>query len=363
MSRFPAEDLPALAQCDYGRVTLNLTELLGGKGWRHFTRAGLMACLVGRHLLARVETTSSAPIDELTGISLGYSHDIFIPSFYSAFMEKDLRLINPPLFLNLSTNAPASQISILLKFHGPIFTHTTGFTAGLEALDTAAMMLRGGHAERMFAGAVQEINEELAESFHQVRWTNTPQTLTSPTTGGIIAGEGCALLALEKNPESRNVLAWLRGFGQGFNPAPGEPGDPTAAQQAIQGALHQSGLTPAEIGAVFLAASGDACLDAAEGKALETVFSSQVPPSVALKGAWGECYHAGGAMAAAMAVLALEQQCLPPTLNLAQPEVKRLGLSSAIQKINARYALIMAMDRDQKAAALILEASGKRPAC
>jgi 3-oxoacyl-(acyl-carrier-protein) synthase len=209
----------------------------------------------------------------------------------------------------------------------------------------------------MLAGAVQEINPELLESFAVLPGETHGGILRSTTGGGVVAGEGCALMALEKLPEaeSARARAWILGYGEALNFSD-QPSQASAAiVQAARGALADSRLQASEITAVFLSANGNSPWDRAEAAALRVLFGQNPPPATALKGTWGECYHAGAAMTVAAAVLCLEKNFIPPTLNLTpgcQPS--SLGLSPQAQTVQARYALILSLDRDKKATALIL---------
>jgi act minimal PKS chain-length factor (CLF/KS beta) len=206
----------------------------------------------------------------------------------------------------------------------------------------------------MIAGAVQETSEELMLAFLQVSGQTASRTLAANPTGGVVIGEGCSLLTLERPNASVLPRALWLGYGQAFSPGVRDAGDPAAACEAIRLALQAAGLGPEDIGAVFASASGDPLLDSAEAAALGKIFGASTPPATALKSFWGETYYASGAMAVAAAILCLEQGFLPPTLNLA-PGAEARGFSSQPRQVRARVALVLALDRDQKAAALILE--------
>jgi hypothetical protein len=123
----------------FADVRQDLKEALGGKGWRNHNRAALMACLAARELQADAGLSGGAWRPEDTGLVMGYNHNLFSPEFEETIKNRNLNLLNPAFFLNISTNAVASQVTIFLKLHAFAMTVTTGFTAGLEALDQAAL--------------------------------------------------------------------------------------------------------------------------------------------------------------------------------------------------------------------------------
>jgi hypothetical protein len=105
-------------------------------------------------------------------------------------------------------------------------------------------------------------------------------------------------------------LALHDGFGV---PAPvhGWPTDPDAVVR---------GLAPlvADVDAVVAAASGSPVLDAFEAAALGAVFGARRVPVTAPRGATGD-FGAAGALAVAMAALAIHHGVLPPTLGCRLP--------------------------------------------
>lgn len=355
------DELPGQAPVLCGRINLDFTQRLGGTGWRHYTRSSLMATLACRNLMTSLADASVWEQRAEIGICLGYNADasihLFFSSFFSTLKTKSYRWINPTSFLNISNNAPASLLSLQHQCRGPIFTVTTGFASGLDALNLSATVLQGGHAPAMLVGACQEINPELLESFANLPGENNGGILGSLPRGGVIAGEGCAMLSLEKLSPSDHgrARAWVLGYGEALN-LPDQNTDASAAVAlAVQNALADAQIRLEDIHAVFLSANGNNLQDTAEATALRGLFGRRCPPAAALKGAWGECYHAGSAMSAAAAVLCLEKGFLPPTLNLAPGyDAEALGLSTRPQTVPAGNILLLSLDRDKKAVALIL---------
>jgi len=355
---------PDLDEIRFGRVELDFPRLLGGTGWRHHTRSALMACLASQLLLADSKLELGAEIDpEQVGIALGLNHNVFVSSFHRALTNRDLKQINPPAFLNIPTNSTASQVSILLGLRAFAITLTTGFTAGLETINVAVQALLTDRAQAVLAGGVEEHVRELTQSFASSYQDHATSAATNILTwwqpGVVAAGEGCALLLLEKESGAQlrgsKPRAFISGFGMGFNAEALGNKNPKAVLTAVHSALSEANLFPGDIDAVFLAANGNCAQDMAEAEAMKEIFQNNIPPGVAIKGAWGETYHASGALTTAAAILCLERGIIPPTKNLASgPMVQVLNLKSEPREIHARHALIMAMDQDQKAAALII---------
>jgi 3-oxoacyl-(acyl-carrier-protein) synthase len=379
---FPAEGLDGLygragdAAMDFAKVQADLVQLLGGTGWRHYLRASLMCCLAARNLWEATKATTGERLDpQELGLVVGNSLNAFVKAFIMAMLNRELRCINPAVFLNNSTNAPASQAAMLLEAQGFVVTLTSGFTAGLEALDVAGQALQAGRARMVLAGASEEEIPEIVQSFKHVytprcesaafpaRAKGTPGSgwglLDGGQPGAVLTGEGCSLLQLELESRAQNrharIRGWLQGFGMGVNLDAKGKADPAAMRSAIGKALAEAGVQPGDIDAVFLAANGNPNQDAAEAEALVKIFGDKLPPAAALKGALGETLHAGGALAVASAILCLEQGFLPPTRRLVSGELARkLRVSEACRPLQARRVLVLAMEEDFKAAALVI---------
>jgi 3-oxoacyl-(acyl-carrier-protein) synthase len=90
----------------------------------------------------------------------------------------------------------------------------------------------------------------------------------------------------------------------------------------MRGARAQAGLHPADVGHVNAHGTGTAKNDTIEARAIEAVFGAHVPV-VSTKGATGHTLGAAGAIEAAFAILALEEQWIPPSLGATprDPEV------------------------------------------
>ena len=88
----------------------------------------------------------------------------------------------------------------------------------------------------------------------------------------------------------------------------------------MQKAMTMAAVSPAEIDAVFAAASGGVRSDRLEARALDHIFGQVGQPSrpvvTAIKGALGENFASGGIRSAALA-LAMHDGRVPPTLGLA----------------------------------------------
>jgi 3-oxoacyl-[acyl-carrier-protein] synthase II len=100
--------------------------------------------------------------------------------------------------------------------------------------------------------------------------------------------------------------------------APTEDGE--GAARAMRAALADAGMTGADVDHVNAHATSTPLGDAVEARAIAAVCGSEVPVT-ATKSMTGHMLGAAGGVEAAVCVLSLRDQVLPPTINLAQADV------------------------------------------
>jgi len=145
---------------------------------------------------------------------------------------------------------------------------------------------------------------------------------------GFVLGEGAAVVIMETLEHALNREAHIYGevLGYGFTAdgyhlaAPDPTGD--GAVRAMSLALQDSGLTPADIDHICSHGTGTKLNDVAETKAIKTVFeeSAYHIPINSVKSMIGHLLGAAGAISAVTALKTIEQNIIPPTINLNTPD-------------------------------------------
>jgi 3-oxoacyl-[acyl-carrier-protein] synthase II len=217
----------------------------------------------------------------------------------------------PPFhFANTVANAPASQVSIELKLHGPNVTVTQKDPSALNALLFATLALSSGKARAMLVGGVDEWNPVYALGFDRVSALRGDKRAS-----GIVQGEGAFALLLEEetSARARGARPLARLLGVGLAGVPTEPyrfaPDPAAMARAVRGALADAGVAPEGIGLWLPSRDGVEEMDAAEVAAMRDVFGA-APPELLVKPAIGEMAAAGAGQLVA-ACLALSDPAGP----------------------------------------------------
>src|SRR4029079_6579880 len=151
---------------------------------------------------------------------------------------------------------------------------------------------------------------------------------------GFVPGEGAGALVLEELEHAQargaTILAEIVGYGATADashitlPAPGGIG----AVQAARRALRKAGLEPTDIVHVNAHATSTPEGDKAELQAIRTIFGDHAPKVAvtANKSMIGHTLGAAGAIEAIVTVQTIREGCIPPTINLVDPDPAGEGL-------------------------------------
>jgi 3-oxoacyl-[acyl-carrier-protein] synthase II len=248
-----------------------------------------------------------------------------------------------PFFIPMGIpNVGAGQVAISFGMTGPNFATVSACATGGHAIGEAWETIRRGDAETMLAGGTEAgIYESIVGGFASMRALSTrnddPEGASRPFDkgrDGFVIGEGCAVVVLESldHAQARGVepLAELVGYGATADashitlPAPGGIGAVRAARRALE----KAGLVPTEVDHVNAHATSTPEGDKAELQAIRTIFGDHATKLAitANKSMIGHTLGAAGAIEAVASVQTLRTGCVPPTINLSDPDEASGGL-------------------------------------
>ena len=198
--------------------------------------------------------------------------------------------------------------------------------SGTNAIGHAFNAIRAGRYQRILAGGYDALSELVFVGFDSLQ-AATPEKCRpfDSNRSGMVLGEGAALFALEELESARSrgteILGEIIGYGISTDnhhltqPNP----DGSGPRRAMEQALAQAKLTPDQVG--YINAHGTATIlnDSAEGKAIMELFGD-VPVS-STKSMMGHSLGAAGAIEAAVTLLALQYQFLPPNINFRESDL------------------------------------------
>jgi 3-oxoacyl-(acyl-carrier-protein) synthase len=241
-----------------------------------------------------------------------------------------------------------SSISGTLNFNLGAHFRITGAVCGFvsacasasHALGYACDEIQLGRLRRVIVVGAEELNAETLLPFAAMRalsGASDPVLASRPFDqgrDGFVGAGGATVLILEEAglaaARGARVQAELAGWGQaadGYSMAMSHP-EGAGLRLAMQRALEQSGVKPAEVDYVNAHGTSTPVGDRAEALALRSIFSEAGahPRVSSTKGLTGHPLSMAGAMEAAFCVLALTEGFMPGNPHLVTPDPACEGL-------------------------------------
>ncbi|MFL5910962.1 MAG: beta-ketoacyl-[acyl-carrier-protein] synthase family protein [Gaiellaceae bacterium] len=237
--------------------------------------------------------------------------------------------VSPHALPMLLPNMVAGQLATDFHATGPNLVTCTACAAGTTAIGMARHLLLSGACDvAITGGAEAAVNPLFVAGFARMgtlsRRLEDPATASRPfdlDRDGFVAAEGAAVLVLERVDDARARAARVRGYLAGYgasadahhvtSPDPAGRG----TEQAMRAALADAGVSPRDVQHANAHGTSTRLNDSVEGAALGRVFGDDVVVT-STKGVTGHMFGATGAVEAAFTMLALENQCVPPTANV-----------------------------------------------
>ena len=246
--------------------------------------------------------------------------------------EKGPKKVSPFIIPGTIVNMPAGLVAIKHGLRGPNLAVATACTTSTHAMGLAARLIAYGDADVMLAGGCEKASSTLGLSgfaaMHALSTRNDDPTRASrpfdKDRDGFVMGDGAGVVVLESLAHAKargaNILAELVGFGMSDDAshitAPPEDGE--GAARAMRLALADAGINPCEVGYINAHGTSTPAGDVAESIAIETVFADCKDDILvsSTKSMTGHLLGAAGGIEAIFTILALQNQLVPPTINL-----------------------------------------------
>jgi 3-oxoacyl-[acyl-carrier-protein] synthase II len=253
---------------------------------------------------------------------------------HSNLLNGGPRKLSPFFIPAAIVNMAAGFISIRYGAQGPISATATACATSANSIGDSVRMILHGDADAMIAGGSEAAVTPLSVGgFAAMRALSTrndePTRASRPfdkDRDGFVIGEGAGIVILEElefaKKRGAKILAEVIGYGMSadaFHMTSIAP-DGAGAQRSMRAALKDAGIAPDEVGYVNAHATSTPAGDGNESKAIELVFgeralSKELKVS-GTKSMTGHLLGGAGGLEAGITVLALQNQMLPPTINL-----------------------------------------------
>lgn len=281
--------------------------------------------------------------------------------------EQGPRRVSPHTVTMLMANGPAAWLSIDLGAKAGARAPISACAAGSEAIAMGREMILAGTADVVVCGGVEAgVRAFSLAAFAAARAMSTrndqPERASRPFDvhrDGFVMGEGSALLVLESEEHARARGAVVHGVVSGAALTSDAfdivGGDPENQARTIGLALRSAGLSPADVGLVHAHATSTPVGDVNEADALRAALAIP-PPVTSTKGATGHLLGASGSLGVLVALLAVRDGRVPPTLNLdsLDPAVDLDVVRGAAQPTTARHALVNAFGFGGHSASIVV---------
>jgi 3-oxoacyl-[acyl-carrier-protein] synthase II len=271
----------------------------------------------------------------LIGSGIGGIGGIYEAS--ATLIERGPRRISPFFIPGRLINLAGGYVSIEHGLKGPNHAVVTACSTGSHAIGDAARLIAFGDADVMVAGGTESpINRLSIAGFAACRALSTnfnddPTRASRPydkDRDGFVMGEGAGVVVLEEYEHAKargaKIYAEVIGYGlsgDGYHiTSPSEDGD--GAYRCMAAALKRAGIDVSEIDYVNAHGTSTPYNDKLETLAIKRVFGEHAY-KVAIsstKSMTGHLLGAAGGVEAAIAVLALRHQVIPPTINYETPD-------------------------------------------
>ncbi|MFQ5965218.1 MAG: beta-ketoacyl-[acyl-carrier-protein] synthase family protein [Candidatus Scalinduaceae bacterium] len=282
----------------------------------------------------------------LIGSSLGnfsqttdYFHDI---------VRENPTELSPMLSYDVALNSSINYSSVFFRIKGFARTISSGFTSGTDAIGNAYKLIKSGKAKVIIAGGIEQISLDLYIIFYMRKLLAKANGSGSETSipfdkrrNGFIMGEGSYVFILEDldyalSRESK-IYCEISGYGSLFagNKKYDVEKRVEKAKRAMQMCLDDAKISSDDIDLINANGNSSKLQDLVEEKAIKELFGERGEeiPICAIKSILGECYGASGAMQTAASVLSIDNDLIPPTINVEKaPECNLNIINEKLEK-------------------------------
>jgi 3-oxoacyl-[acyl-carrier-protein] synthase II len=277
--------------------------------------------------------------EERVGVFIGSGIGGFeiIEREYSNLVAGGPRKISPFFIPSTIINMAAGQVSIRYGAKGPISATATACATSANSIGDSFRMIQHGECDAMIAGGSEAAVTQLSiGGFAAMRALSTrnddPQSASRPfdkDRDGFVLGEGAGILILEElefaKARGAKILGEIIGYGMSSDAyhMTGIAPEGAGAQRSMRAALRDSGVALEDVDYVNAHATSTPAGDGNESRAIELVFGEHATSKMlkvsSTKSMTGHLLGAAGGLEAGITAMALLDQKIPPTINLATP--------------------------------------------
>jgi 3-oxoacyl-[acyl-carrier-protein] synthase II len=255
---------------------------------------------------------------------------------HSNLLNGGPRKISPFFIPAAIVNLAAGHVSIRYGAKGPNEATCTACTTSSHAIGDAYKIIQRGDADAMIAGGSEAAVTPMGVGgFAAMRALSTrnddPEHASRPwdkDRDGFVIGEGAGILILEDlefaQKRGAKILAEIVGYGMSGDAyhitQPAEQGD--GGYRVMVNAMNDAKLAPEQVDYINAHGTSTDLGDKLETIAIKRAFGDHAYKLAvsSTKSMTGHTLGAAGAVEAAITLMAVRDQCVPPTANLNNPD-------------------------------------------
>ncbi len=257
------------------------------------------------------------------GMTLGEEY------YKQAVSRPESRRGQPTRVLHYQAHTQVRAALDSLRCGGPVRIISNACASGADAIGHAWEWIRQGKAARVLAGGYEAHCQLVFAGFDSLQ-IMTPTTCRPFDThrDGLLLGEGAAMMTLESLDHARRrgavIIGEILGYGSTMDrhhlTQPHPQGD--AALRSMNLACQAARVSPQDVSYINAHGTGTLLNDAAEALAINRWAGAHVStiPVSSSKACIGHLLGAAGAAEAAVSLMALREQWLPPEPGLETPD-------------------------------------------
>jgi len=332
---------------------------LDKKEARKMDRFIQLAIAAGDHAIKDAALTFTTEESENVGVYIGSGIGGFssIEREYSEMINGGPRRISPFFIPSAIVNLAAGWVSIRTGARGPSSATATACTSSAHAVGDSFRIIQRGDADVMIAGGSEAAITALGVGgFNAMRALSTrndaPEKASRPfdkDRDGFVIGEGAGILILEDLERAKargaKIYAEVVGYAMSSDAhhITSPPEDGNGAARVMAKAIKDAKIKPEQVAYVNAHGTSTPVGDQIEVRAIKTVFGEHARKMVvgSTKSMTGHLLGAAGGVEASIAVLAIRDQKIPPTINIESqdPECDIDAAREGARSLAIEYAL------------------------
>lgn len=276
---------------------------------------------------------------------------------HAAMLQRGVSRVSPFFIPMMISDMGSGLVSMQWGFKGPNYSAVSACASAANAIGTAYLLIRAGHADAMITGGSEaSITPMAMAGFCAMKamseHNEVPEAASRPFDAqrdGFVMGEGAGILVLERLDQAQRrgapILGELVGFGMTGDAyhmtAPSPDGE--GAMRSMQMAVQSAGVGPEVVDYINAHGTSTPYNDKNETQAIKTVFGAHAHALKvsSTKSMVGHLLGASGGLESVVSVHVLRSGQVPPTINqeVPDPECDLNYVPNVAQACEVRYAL------------------------